>query len=565
MSSKKEIRFNLTDVISTIKDTVVLNDSIVDVITASRSNSNDIKTVIEYLKSSKDFFSNIDSILTGIVNISNNITSLKKLKIDAKTIKSAELVISSIYKFMDNVVEFVKNNKQQNYKNHIKHIEDINKIIDSIFHISEKLIKSSATALLSLILMPVYIVYMKLMSKFIDITYNIFSKKGKRNNTKNILTGLKGVNNILDSLFDVSKNIIKLGIIAVIATPLMLICIAYVWLLVNFINIVSLITRSISKKTIVSIYKSIHFINKILTKLIFISLKVIALAIIATLAIPALLINTIFILALTGFVLILKLLLKIAKVKFKDILSLILLSVLIGILIIVAGMVLLLGIIGSKIKWLGILAVMGGILLVTIFCIAIGFAAGYILPIIGIAAAGLLSILIIVGLLVLISLAMLILQQIEIDVKKIKANVKNVMDASKAAMSALFEPVDKPESEEQDSWVVSLVKGLCEGAVMFIQAILSIRVLALTVVAIALITVIAAMLSQLQKLDLDSKKIEENVKKVMSVTRMIRELLFCNIKSDNESESSGDGNIIKSLINVAGGALDSFLGIIGYS
>jgi hypothetical protein len=587
-NKNKTYKFSAADVVSYVKDHVEMTNNIVDIIERKVKNINNktinkitiinniIKNIGDLVSYVKDNLMIDKATYSGIKDNIFKITDIVNLII--KKILSRIMFLSTLYIFtvpavflckmqIKRIISFIRYTYLKlgliaMFKIAIlaKSFENITFIVENIINIIKLLYNIGLNSFLVTSSLKRSIKFIRMLRVFLLAIFNTFDAR-RILKVRVLQMYFEILNVISDNLLAISGKLMKLGFKARFALGALKVAIKFL-IRLRLFNMRLNNVLKIKFTKLLKIIIKIKMLKYVFDQLISLAVKSIILGVIAVIAIPAMIVDTLFILALAGFIMILKLLLKITKVKFKDLLALILLSVLIGLLVVVAGMVLLLGVIGMKIKWLGILATIGGILLVTILCVALGFAASYILPIIGIAAAGLLSILVIVGLLVMISIAMLILQKIELDVKLIKKNVRTVMDASRAAMSALFETTDKPETEEQDSWVTSLVKGLCKNALMFVQAILSIRVLALTVVAIALITVIAAMLSQLQKISLDSKKIRENVKKVMDVTKMIRELLFSPTKSADNTEENSKESIIKSLISAAGGFLDSYLGII---
>ena len=95
----------------------------------------------------------------------------------------------------------------------------------------------------------------------------------------------------------------------------------------------------------------ITLLSIVLGLLILVAGEVIALGALSIIAIPALIINTIFIVGLTIFVKLLQILLKIAKVKAKDLLSLVMIIAMLGLLIVIAFELKKLNDIGEKIYW----------------------------------------------------------------------------------------------------------------------------------------------------------------------------------------------------------------------
>ena len=376
---------------------------------------------------------------------------------------------------------------------------------------------------------------------------------------------VKFIDDIVSGLLTISAKIILLSVTGTIAIPAILVSIVFLYTLKLFINVLSnMFNMKFALKALV-LFLQFMLIKKIIKNLISIALLTSLLAIVSIIAIPALVIDTIFILALTGFVLILKVLLKIAKIKFKSILALTLIIVVLGLLILIAIEIKKLNDIGSKIKWVNLFMILGGILLVAVFSILIGLAAMAIIPIIGIAAIGLVALIIVVGLLVLIAFALEYLQSIELNQDAIIRNVMAILECAEKIKELLFKSKENKEpqtdSSSQESKDALKDMGVADPGI--IEVLAKFGSLFTTLLSVALISFIAGKLNDLQQLTLNRDAIMTNVGVVLDVSKNITNVLFDKPVNTGEGEGSEDNkSMIESLINFIGGPFKMLSGLL---
>lgn len=368
------------------------------------------------------------------------------------------------------------------------------------------------------------------------------------------------LDNIIEILISSSKNLIKLGIVSLLTKPFFKSIRLYLLMLRGFISMLEN-TFKIKLIKLIKIKLKIRVLKSIFNQLILLAIKSILLAAASIIAIPALLLDIVFILTLTLFIKVLQIMLRIARIKLKDILGLTVIGITLGILIVIAIEIKKLNDVASQIKWKNLFVIMGAILLVTVFSIMIGFAAMTILPIIGLATIGLLSIVIVVGLIVLVAVALQYLQSIQLDSEAVKNNVRLVLGCAKDIINMLVED-ETEQPEEEKGWLSNALKSIGGAALDIISIILRFGTLAMTLLCVGMIYLIAGILSGLQNIKLDKEKILTSVQIVMDTAKMITNVLF-DKNTPNENEPANDKKgVLQSLIDFVGGSLSALTGLI---
>lgn len=140
-----------------------------------------------------------------------------------------------------------------------------------------------------------------------------------------------------------------------------------------------------------------------------------------------------------------------------------------------------------------------------------------------------------------IACELLLLQAIKLDQPKITTNVKIVIDTAFAVISAIFDPKQNPQEKENDrSWIEIVFEWVGGTIFRLIGALFAIVFLALTFVAIALVTFIASELAWLQSIDLDAELVKANVGIVIDTAMMVISSIF-DPNDDKEDKPSEKG------------------------
>lgn len=369
----------------------------------------------------------------------------------------------------------------------------------------------------------------------------------------------KSLGNIIDILQSTSKSLVKLGILSLLVNPLFKTIRLYLIMLRRLIGLISTLFN-IKIIKLISIKLKLQILKGIFNQLILLAIESVLLAAASIIATPALLLDIVFVLTLTLFIKVLQIMLRIARIKLKDILGLTVIGITLGILIVIAIEIKKLNDVASQIKWKNLFVIMGAILLVTVFSIMIGFAATTILPIIGLATVGLLSIIIVVGLIVLVAVALQYLQSIQLDSEAVKNNVRLVLGCAKDIINMLVEDETK-QPEEENGWLSNALKSIGGATLDIISIILRFGTLAMTLLCVGMIYLIAGILSGLQNIKLDKEKILTSVKIVMDTAKMITNVLF-DKNTPNENEPDNKKGVLQSLIDFVGGPLSALTGLI---
>jgi hypothetical protein len=186
----------------------------------------------------------------------------------------------------------------------------------------------------------------------------------------------------------------------------------------------------------------------------------------------------------------------------------------------------------------------------------LGYGLTFIAPYIAAAIPGFAVILIMIACLTATALALKALTSLELDTKAIKENIKLILSAARLVITGIFDNNIEANTENDDSnkgiWskIISFIGGTVG---TLIKAILSIRILMLTVVSVGIITIIAIQLRIIQMLNLDVNKIKTNVNLVITLVNDIVNIIF-NAGKDPSAEKS-DKNWLTSIFEFVGGSI----------
>lgn len=148
----------------------------------------------------------------------------------------------------------------------------------------------------------------------------------------------------------------------------------------------------------------------------------------------------------------------------------------------------------------------------------------------------------------LIALELRLIQNLNLDKEKIQENVAMVIDIAKSVISSIWDQNDdknNPSTRSIFKVVIEFFGGEQLGLIW--DAIMSVAFLALTLISITLITLMAGELRVLQVIDLDSKKIDENIKTVIDTAFNVINSLWDPKDDKNNPSARGLLGIIISL------------------
>ena len=514
------------------------------------------------IKTAKETSDNIKSIFDSLKSISDNIIYVGKWAIPTISIMPLVLLFTkSLGGFIKTILKHlsmddVKNNKAEvdisdvaktanietkNGKNKVTFLGSVITLLKEVMITSVIVIGLSvlvSPALAAMVVTSLFLFTIKAfvwmaikmadeMQKTVDkiVAKNNKNKLNTSNNKddSNKVIIFAGVYTILKDLNKIALQVILMSVLTIPALIAMGITLLFVGGLILFIYAVSAIESLLSNKIVVNIKHSLRQMWNIIKLISGIAAMTILLAVVAVVSIPALIIDLVFITLLTGFMFVINILLKIINIKVTDILTMILLLTFIGMLIVVALAVSKLSEIGSKIDWIGVLNIMGAILMFSVLAIGIGFVASLILPIIGVAALGLLGITILIGLLTLTAWMLYELQNFELDGEKIKSVVTSIIDSIKLIISNIFGP-DETEGEKSDKgWfgnLIDVVGGPFRKLKTVAESLLTVPFLLSAMISIGCLFLLANMLEKISEIKL-AENLETKIKQIIGAAKSV--------------------------------------------
>ena len=171
---------------------------------------------------------------------------------------------------------------------------------------------------------------------------------------------------------------------------------------------------------------------------------------------------------------------------------------------------------------------------------AVGWVMSFLTPYMTPFLIGLGTLILMIAGLLIIALMLEEIGKLNLDEKKIKDNVKKVIRCIFSIAEAIFESSYEAAGGSKDDGIFSK---LFKAAVGFLGTYLAIyataQLLVYAVVVVALIFIIAECLSYIQKIDLDPKAVEENVKTVMeTVLGIVNMMFFGEMKRPKKAEEA---------------------------
>ena len=236
-------------------------------------------------------------------------------------------------------------------------------------------------------------------------------------------------------------------------------------------------------------------------------------------------------------------------IRLKDIatIGLIVLALIlvISMFLILAVMLLLIAKINEEIVWLDVFEFLLMVLALLVIFVAVGailsYVATYLLPIVAAIVITIMAMVVIVGAILMLAVFLWLLTKIKLDKDAIMDSVKTVMDTAIGVIAAVFEGLAGDETDEEGKpkgWFETVIGFVGGVATTLIKAILSVYVLALSLVAIGIILFIALELRLLQELALDRNAIKTNVQIVIDTALMVVDMIF---GGGEEKEDEGAG------------------------
>lgn len=306
------------------------------------------------------------------------------------------------------------------------------------------------------------------------------------------------------------------------------------------LKIITADVKNFTIKQYMSLKIRLNMIQNILLDIAWLSLKVILitpLILIAAIASSILFASTyILFLAIRGIIHSINVMP--ANVIFSAIGKLAIISIL---LLAIGAVVLLFALEATKIvdNWLNILIFFGAVVVYVGIVLLIGalFATGA--PLITAAILGLSMTLIATSLFSLIALQLLLIQNLGLDSVSIRNVVTNIKNIVNDIINILFADVNEPEQKESGLFgsLFNIFGAAFTSLASFAKTILAIPVLVATVVSVGIITFIAAQLRWMQILKLDKTRIINNVSSVLTVAKMITDMLFAPVKSQAKPDN----------------------------
>ena len=372
------------------------------------------------------------------------------------------------------------------------------------------------------------------------------------------------IRNITIILFDLAKLSLLMILIAPIILPGIIagtIILAALFILKFIVSsiiqiITSISSNKLSKSTIVllKLNKILWLITLVFATMILIT-PIIALGALA--AIIVLIGLTVFALAVFGVMIVINVLGAIVKrIKSKDLLAIawtfLLIALVVTVFLSIAILFILLQETAKQIDILTIICFITGMIILTVVFALLGALCVSLATVLVPAAIAILlvvtSLVIIVTSLLLIACMLNMLGEIKLDTERIRENVSCIMETAAAVISAIFDSIDdKNPTGTSKGFIKVILEKLMTGSAKLIGAILAIAYLALIMVSVLLIIFIAVQLRLLQVLDLDPKKIKQNVSIVLDTAKYIVDSIF-DATDDKKDKPSSKG-FFSSLLN----------------
>lgn len=379
-----------------------------------------------------------------------------------------------------------------------------------------------------------------------------------------------------DKLHKLLKRIltlIPLMILVIIASPLVLIGFSVIVLILNaFFLLLKLVNPKSTAQAQAGVTSLVTIFG--LIGILFIELIILALAmpyaidaavtvLVGMIKLSLCLIATCVILWLLGFI--------VSKMRLVQgvgqiVLVILALDILVLELLVIALMLWGLQVVAKKIDWGEIFKFLIMVIIMIVIFTVLGYVAMKCSIILYPALSAIMyvvgAITFIVGLLLLMAVMLWCLQYIYLDVDKIKENVKTIISTALFVIECIFSQDEGEDAEDSKGkpWYKKLLSMLGNGIMMYIEAIIAVRFIAMMFIAISFILLIAWELRLLQILDLDTEKIKENVRIVLDTAMMVVYMVLYN--SEEEPEEQKGKSWFKKLFELVGTGILQIIEVI---
>jgi hypothetical protein len=378
---------------------------------------------------------------------------------------------------------------------------------------------------------------------------------------KNIDAAITGAKKIFQMLGDIFKEIVIISLLAIPAIVGALVGAIAILAICAFIWSIKLLEITINKAKLDS--DALSSISDIITSLKQTMIDVLLIGLLAVPAVVAMVVVTLFVGVLALFVMLLNSILKTvasfidnAKNNLRKLRGVILQLFIIGMMMI--GLALIAETVVRESLW--ILAFLGVVIVLASLIVLIGLGIAKLSAFVASGLAGFAMIVLAIGMLFAIALMMKAIEMIKLDSDKIKETVKDIVSTCTAVVKLiLFGDTDTPERSDE-SWIVTLLKGIGGGIAQMIGAFIAVKFLAQTVSAIFFVLILAVQLRLIQMIDLDVDKIKENVRAVVKTCKELVITLLFGDSFDSAPEKGNESNWILNLLKNVG---STFIGILG--
>lgn len=209
-----------------------------------------------------------------------------------------------------------------------------------------------------------------------------------------------------------------------------------------------------------------------------------------------------------------------------------------------AMMLLLIVEINKQIVWLDVFEFLLMVLALLAIFVVVGmvmsYLAVYVLPIVAMIIITISAMVIIVSAILLLAVFLWLLTKIELDKDAIMSSVELIMSTAIGVIAAVFGGLAGDETDEKGKskgWFETVIGFVGGVTASLIKAILSVYVLALSLVAIGIILFIALELRLLQELSLDKNAIKTNVQLVIDTALMVVDMIF-GFRDEKEDDNA---------------------------
>jgi hypothetical protein len=467
----------------------------------------------------KIFFDALNVVSDLILSVTGKLMKLGAISLIARwVLKPATKYITQLHTFNSLILNLFRKRDIISMLIMEKYFEVLKDVIVNIISVSNSLIKLRFIVRIANRFLERRILnYIFNLSRLCSMLTNLFKNQGIIK-LKMLHIKFKILENIFEVISDIAGKIIKIGILSIITIPLMVFVRIFIKQIRSLINLLrrAFIVRSL---VLIKIKTKIMLLNSIIRSLITFSLNIIILSVIAIFAIPALLLSTLYVLMITAFVVVLKVLLRVARIKLRDILAMAVLIIAIGLLIAISAEVLILSKVGERIKWLHLLSIMGAILSMSVFAILIGIASLYLLGFAVGAMAGLAALIGLIGMLCAIPMMLNYLQNIELDTDLITDKTVKLIETC----DTIATKVNTTFTDD----IKTRVNSASENILSMVPVVLA-------------ITLLSWALKLVGQINLDKDKINENVKAVLGVANTIVQTVFAQDGYENPTVEEAD-------------------------